>query len=326
MSSQLLSLVGWYFYRGLYTVFIRAGDPRPAPGSARFVTDRRRIQIGVILVYLLYTIYEADYRIRQSGDFYSQLGVPLSASDKAVQSRFRRLTIQYHPDKVAASEREQVEAIFVQLTLAKDTLIDRTKRFRDYIMTGVRNTAGYYLGTGIVLLITSMLGYMQTGKLWRYLVLALMFVIELFIMTRPAFPAVLTTFVNPLFETTGLREPLLPFQLLILLRQVAVTIFIAISQLEPLLRNPAAPVITDQITVQQVDRVNALAAATEQEMSRLFSFELAQYGADPRSEQTLRSSLKEWLVQNTVRNDAEVRSAIEQALERRRLLARPSGS
>ncbi|KAI7510897.1 hypothetical protein KC316_g21850, partial [Hortaea werneckii] len=75
MANDLLSLVGWYFLpnlvtgylqTALYAVFIRAGDPKPAPGSVRFVKDRRRILIFVILAYLFYTIYEADYQLQQT--------------------------------------------------------------------------------------------------------------------------------------------------------------------------------------------------------------------------------------------------------------------
>ena len=45
----------------------------------------------VILLYLLYTIYEADYEMRKAGDFYQILGVPLDADEKKIKSRFRRL-------------------------------------------------------------------------------------------------------------------------------------------------------------------------------------------------------------------------------------------
>lgn len=190
-------------------------------------------------------------------------------------------------------------------------------------MTGMRNTAGYYLGTAVILLVTSMLGYLQSGKFWRYLVLATMFMIEVFVMTRPTFPAILSNVVNPILETTGLRRPLLPFQLLTLLRQFALTIFVAISQLEPLLRGPST-VVSDQVTPQQVDRVNVLAGAADQELARLWNFELTQFGAGAESDQALRVGLKDWLVQNTVRNDAEVKAAIEQAFQRRRLAAASS--
>jgi propanediol dehydratase large subunit len=45
----------------------------------------------VILAYLLYTLYEADYLVRQSGDFYTDMGLSPGAEEKAIKSRFRRL-------------------------------------------------------------------------------------------------------------------------------------------------------------------------------------------------------------------------------------------
>lgn len=94
------SIIGPDFYAQLvtgwvqtayYAVWIRAGDPKPQPGSRAFVSHRKRIHILVILAYLLYTIYEADWQLRQSGDFYQHLGVSHYVEDRGLQSRFRRL-------------------------------------------------------------------------------------------------------------------------------------------------------------------------------------------------------------------------------------------
>lgn len=74
-----------------YAVWTRAGEPKPQAGTPRFVRDRKRIQILVIVLYLLYTIYEADWQLQRAGDFYQDLGVPHDVDDKALQSRFRRL-------------------------------------------------------------------------------------------------------------------------------------------------------------------------------------------------------------------------------------------
>ena len=76
-----------------YGITIRAGDPKPQQGTPRYIKHRKRIHIAVIVIYLLYTIYEADYWIRQEGDFYQYLGVPLDVDEKKVKSRFRRLYV-----------------------------------------------------------------------------------------------------------------------------------------------------------------------------------------------------------------------------------------
>lgn len=47
----------------------------------------------VVVVYLLYTIYETDYWIRQQSDFYQDLGLSLDADEKKIKSKFRRLYV-----------------------------------------------------------------------------------------------------------------------------------------------------------------------------------------------------------------------------------------
>lgn len=239
-----------------------------------------------------------------------------------------------------ASQQPAVEALFVQLNVARDTLADPIRRFaydrfgpeilgwqscktiRDFVLLGVRSTAVYYFGTAVALVITSILGYLQTGKFWRYFVLASMFMIELHAVTRPTFPALLSQVINPLLSGARLRPPLLPFELLILLRKLAITIFIAISQLAPLFKTPDSQGADgDAVTSQQVDYVNKLAMTTDQELSRIFGLELMQYGVGADSTNALRASLRDWLVQNTIRNDPEVRAAMARSFERRRAAA-----
>ena len=74
-----------------YGITIRAGDPKPLSGSPRHVRDRRRINILVISLYLLYTIYEADWEVRRAGDFYQTLSLSHDVDEKGIKSRFRRL-------------------------------------------------------------------------------------------------------------------------------------------------------------------------------------------------------------------------------------------
>jgi len=49
----------------------------------------------VIIVYLLYTIFEADYLLRQAGDFYRELGLSPGADEKTIKSKFRRLQVTF---------------------------------------------------------------------------------------------------------------------------------------------------------------------------------------------------------------------------------------
>ena len=252
----------------------------------------------------------------------------------AINAKYR--TVQYHPDKAIGPNKAAIEAVYVNLKLARDTLIDPARRFaydrfgpevllwrhcktiRDFVMFGIQNTAIYYVGSGSVLVLFGVLGYLETGKFWRYLVMAALFATEVYTMTRPQFPALLTGVINPIVSRTGMRAPYLPFQMLALLRKVAITFFIALSQLGPLLRNPNASQESDAISPQHLDRLDALTRTTDQEVTRLLGLDLSPFISDKASMRELRSTLKEWLVQNTIRNDLEVKKAVTQVLERRR--------
>lgn len=244
--------------------------------------------------------------------------------------------MQFHPDKATGSNKAAIEAVYVNLKLARDTLVDPPKRFaydrfgpemlqwrhcktiRDFVFFGVQRTTIYYVGSGSILVLLGVLGYLETGKFWRYLVMAGLFATEVFTMTRPEYPAFLTATINPLLTTTRFRPPYLPFQMLALLRKVAITFFIALSQLGPLLRGPNAGREGDTISHQNLDRLDTLTRTTDQEVTRLLGLELSPFIGEQSSMRDLRSTLKEWLVHNTIRNDAEVKRAVGQVLDRRR--------
>lgn len=90
LISELQLVTGWV-QSLYYGITIRAGDPKPQPGTPRYTKHRRRIHLAVIILYLLYTIYEADYWVRLNGDFYQDLGLPVDVDEKRIKSKFRRL-------------------------------------------------------------------------------------------------------------------------------------------------------------------------------------------------------------------------------------------
>ncbi|TKA76740.1 hypothetical protein B0A49_02710 [Cryomyces minteri] len=349
MSNNLLSFAGWYILPNLatgwiqsiyYGIAIRAGDPKPQPGSPKFIRDQRMIHIAVILAYLLYTVYEADWQIRRAGDFYQALGVSPDVDDKALQSRFRRLTVLHHPDKVARSdERPAAEAYFLHLKQARDTLIDPVKRFaydslgpemleckhcitiRDYLDFGAKSIYPYYVGGGLFMILLYFLGHAQWGPYWRFLAFASLAVLELHTITRSTFPAITERLLNPVFVAVTVHPPYLPFQLLTLARKVVIILFIALNQLGPLIqprRNAIAQQGADAAQQQQLHHLELLAKATDQEATRLLGLDLAPFAADEQAMNMVKGGLKEWLVQNTIRGDPEVRNAVGRVIERRR--------
>ena len=166
-----------------YGLSIRAGDPKPQPGSAKYLKHRKRIHILVITLYLLYSIYEADWNVRRAGDFYRDLGVRPDVDERGIKSRFRRLAALHHPDKVASSDTASAsEAYFVHLRQAQDTLLDPVKRFaydrfgpamndwqhvltvREYLMVGLQGIIPFYAGGGLFMVILGFAGYLEWGR------------------------------------------------------------------------------------------------------------------------------------------------------------------
>ncbi|OBT47173.1 hypothetical protein VE00_03398 [Pseudogymnoascus sp. WSF 3629] len=352
MSSQLLSLAGWAFLPNLvtnalqsvyYGITIRAGDPKPQPRSPLHTTHRRRIHIAVITTYLLYTIYEAHHTIRQSSDYYQDLGLPHSASDREIKSRFRRLAALYHPDKVA--ETATSTDFFRHLKTAQDTLLNPAARFaydrfgpdvggwanmssiRDYLMIGAVGILQYYGAGAVMMYVLGLTGHLQFGVYWRWLGLLALAVLEAHIVSRPYAPRFASHLLNPLLTNVGGQPPYLPFQLIAILRKCALTVFIALSQLGPLLspQEAAKSGTEEEQLSRQVERIAALASAADAEASRLVAMEMAPFVGDKEAVAEVQRRTSEWLVSNTIRSDPEVRDALGNVLKRRRTDA-PAGA
>lgn len=325
---------------------IRAGDRKPVPGSPRYNLHRRRIHIIVVSAYLLYTIYEADWEIRRAGDFYQDLGLPYGSTDRDIKSRFRRLASKYHPDKVTSASPSS-EGYFVHLKLAQDTLLNPAKRFayerfgpdiiqwqrcssvRDFVLQGVQTTLPYYGAAALFMYLMGMLGYLDWGKYWRWLTMIVLCAFELHTITRPYFPPIATNIINPILTTFTSHPPYLPFQLILLARKMSITLYIAFSQIGPLLQTPTSPIpanaTPEAALKQQMERLRATAQATDAEASRLIGLEMSPFAGDEQVLKDVKGKVKEWLVQNTIRNDPEVRDAMGNVLKRRRTDA-PAGA
>ncbi|KXH27249.1 DnaJ domain-containing protein [Colletotrichum simmondsii] len=357
--SNVLSLLGWAFLPNLvtgwvqaiyYGLAIRAGDPKPQPGTAKYATHRRRIHILVVSFYLLYTLVEADRTLRLQGTFYTDLDVAASAPVRIIKSRFRRLAAVYHPDKAGTNGADTgaAAARFMHLKTASETLSDPARRFayerfgpevgawqgcktiHDFVARGImQGTIPYY---GIAAAATyglSLLGYLDWGRYWRWIILLTFFVAELIVVTRPEMPPFLAIF-NTVLSTALRRPPYLQFQLVSLARQAAVTIYIAFGQLGPLLnaQGQAAQKAVESSAAavdEGLQRLEMMARGLDGETSRLLEMEMTPFIGDKEALSSVRAKVKDWLVQNTIRADPMVRDAIGKQFQKRRVDA-PAGA
>ncbi|MEX2181678.1 MAG: molecular chaperone DnaJ [Gemmatimonadaceae bacterium] len=77
-----------------------------------------------------------------AADYYSALGVPRDSSDEAIKQAYRKLAMQYHPDRNGGSKA--AEEKFKQITEAYDALRDTQKRaaYDRYGEAGLRGGGG----------------------------------------------------------------------------------------------------------------------------------------------------------------------------------------
>lgn len=61
-------------------------------------------------------------------DYYAVLGLKKTCSAKEIKSAYRKLALQYHPDKVPEAEKEESEAKFIVVSQAYAVLSDEEKR------------------------------------------------------------------------------------------------------------------------------------------------------------------------------------------------------
>ncbi|KAH0426575.1 DnaJ domain-containing protein [Colletotrichum camelliae] len=330
-----------------YGLAIRAGDPKPQPGSAKYAIHRRRIYILVVSVYLLYTLIEADHTLRRQGTFYTDLDVAASAPVRIIKSRFRRLAAVYHPDK-QTGDSSAAAARFMHLKTASETLSDPNRRFAyerfgpvvgnwqhcktvyDFVSAGVfSGTIPHY---GIAAAATyglGLLGYLDWGRYWRWVVLLTFFVAELIVVTRPEMPPYLAM-ANTALSTILRRPPYLQFQLVSLARQAAVTMYIAFSQIGPLL-NPQGQAAqraaegSAAAVDEGLQRLENLVRGLDGEANRLLDMEMTPFMGDKEALSSVRAKVKDWLVQNTIRADPMVRDAMGNSFRKRRVDA-PAGA
>lgn len=66
--------------------------------------------------------------IPEEEDYYKILGVSKTAAPKKIKSAYRKLALQWHPDKVEESKREEAEKKFIKIAEAYSVLSDDEKR------------------------------------------------------------------------------------------------------------------------------------------------------------------------------------------------------
>jgi DnaJ-class molecular chaperone len=109
-------------------------------------TSRRQQNTTLKILYLLnFVIFHACGSVEVATTYYDVLDVPSNASSSDVRKSYRRLALDYHPDKVSQfnanvtdERRAEVEEFFLRIQLAYEILGDTERRLKyDLSLSGV---------------------------------------------------------------------------------------------------------------------------------------------------------------------------------------------
>ena len=232
-----------------------------------------------------------------------------------------------------------VEAAFVHLKLAQDTVLDPAKRFaydrfgpvivrvqhpglktiRDYVYAGLRSLVPEYVKGAVILVVLNYFWLPKWGQFWRYLAILSIVYLELYFLTRnwepPTFSLQVANAAHRLLPGVFPLH-LLPFQILAIARRMSISLNIFISQLAP--PGPRTKADQDRQTQQQIAHINQVAMRTDAEAGGLLSLGFAPFRGDKEKVEMLRRGMKEGMVMGAVRNSPEVREAVGRVIERRK--------
>lgn len=88
--------------------------------------------LGWAIVVYLWTSYAKVVSLQGFFDPHTILDLPFTASEKEVKSKYRKLSLIYHPDKIAKdlteAAKEEMEAAFIKINLAYKALTDEVTK------------------------------------------------------------------------------------------------------------------------------------------------------------------------------------------------------
>jgi curved DNA-binding protein CbpA len=271
------------------------------------------------------------------------LGVPINVDDNALNSRFRKLTVRFHPDKLGPNvDRDAANAYYIHLKHARDIIVDPAKRFaydrfgldifkqcpscltiKEYTDSALKTAAVNYGALTIFLVAANALGFLKDGLYWRYLGILAVATFDVRTAMRPDHPEILSRYLNPLMAILKLRPAYLPFQIVAIAKKASISAAQFLALLMPLYRfDPENPVQvsddTDETRHKQLTRLTEFVAESNKEATRLLELESIPYNENEKAKGELREALKKFMVQNVVHQEREVRNAIGQSMARRR--------
>ncbi|KAG8877943.1 hypothetical protein FRB97_002908 [Tulasnella sp. 331] len=261
----ILRLVGWATIPDRLTSFLvpryhkyvlRRPEGPPSIGTIQYANTYRWTYAVVIISYLAFNLFQAAWS--QKPNFYQLLNVRIDADDGQLKAAFRKFARKNHPDKVGVDG----EGVYIAVRDAYEALKDPAKRFayerfgpaamtwdklitqKEYMYSGLTHAIGFYVGTFFMMVVWSVLGDVDSGTIWRFLLFFYLLFAEFAISIEPTpmesstmFPSrsTWTTLPLPITFLRFIFPHWVPFQHVSFLHQLYIALSIAIARLGPVM-------------------------------------------------------------------------------------------
>jgi hypothetical protein len=206
--STFLSIPGWYLLPDLLTrKLLSCGPYRSLISRVSKPHNHYRYTFAiVILSYLTYTLLES-IRTTQP-NFYQVLQVSPDVDDSGLKAAFHRMSRVYHPDRMKNNNQGRDGEMFMHIRSMYEALKDPAKRFaydrfgpdvfncstcstpREYLSHGILQSIAFHVISLASLVFFSAVGTPSPASFWRYVVFAVLLLLELSIILSP-FPLAL---------------------------------------------------------------------------------------------------------------------------------------
>lgn len=272
MSSTITNIVLWMFVPATLTNFLlkqyysfkyaKNSPSIPKPNSIKHKRNYKICYTLVIGIYFLYCISQSIYSLETS--YYSKIGLKRGCTKSVFKRKSRQLMLQHHPDKSSGNtnlyhELKQMSEVLenpnlcniyekfgasgveiAQQFTSKKNFANSNEVRKEYIHATLFEWVTFYIGSIVVLLLTSFTRKSSSGKYWRFISLICLGAYESFIYLNDF--TCLDSIADssqfkiwqPLTWISFLLSSVPIYQRIQILRQLFVYSGLAVSQLGPL--------------------------------------------------------------------------------------------
>ncbi|KAM0683611.1 hypothetical protein MDAP_001182 [Mitosporidium daphniae] len=280
------------FLQSTFYKFKYSPGSAPQPGSAKYKKHHKIFYVLVVGSYLLFCILQAVLMLPQN--YYSEFSLPTSAPVKEIRAKFRKFTLQYHPDKNPSPEAEttfiHLKKIYEVIThpITKkayekfgSSKVDSCSHcilFKDYIYSSTMETIANYIASGVILFLLVIFNTGAFSQYFRVVTYFSMMVLEANMLFLPYDP------IYWFFPHLTVSEKL------IVLHQWCIYFFMAINNFGPLFAESDE---NDEKSISKaLASLSSSSSVIEKDLKKGLKAEMFSFATDPEKLSLLRKQME----------------------------------